>query len=191
MFGAPGKLSNIDKCFGWKDNIKSVVLKAAKRTRILRRLRYDLTTRSANIIYTSFIRPVMEYGDAVWTCRGKVKAQELERLQNRAARIMIKCNTSNTALSNLQLASLENRRECPVFKLVKKFLRGECPQFLRNYFTFNKDVVLRLIRQSNLLHVPKVRTKTAKRSFFYNGCFVFNKLCSPSLGPSYKNYERF
>lgn len=141
-------------------------------------MRYNLTTHSANVVYTSFIRPVMEYGDAVWTCCGKGNAQELERLQNRAARTVTKCSNSDIALSNLKWANLECRRERHVFKLVKKSLRGQCPQFLRNYFTFNKDVVRRVTRQSNLLHLPKVRTETAKRSFYYNGCIVFNKLSS-------------
>ena len=203
LFGTPGKLSNIesfhvhindyvikrvskfkylgihlDECLSWKAHIKSVVSKAGKRIGMLGRLRSNLTTHSANVVYTSFIRPVMEYGDTVWTCCGKVNAQELERLQNRAARIVTTCSHSDTALSNLKWDSLECRRERHVFNLVKKSLRGQCPQFLRNYFTFNKDVVRRVTRQSNLLHLPKVRTETAKRSFYYNGCIVFNKLSS-------------
>ena len=203
LFGTPGKLSNIesfqvhindyvikrvskfkylgihlDECLSWKAHIKSVVSKAGKRIGMLGRLRSNLTTHSANVVYTSFIRPVMEYGDTVWTCCGKVNAQELERLQNRAARIVTKCSHSDTALSDLKWDSLECRRERHVFNLVKKSLRGQCPQFLRNYFILNKDVVRRVTRLSNLLHLPKVRTETAKRSFYYNGCIVFNKLSS-------------
>ena len=95
-------------------------------------------------MYTSFIRPVMEYGDTVWTCCGKGNAQELERLQNRAARIVTKRSYIDTVLSNLKWDSLECRRERQVFNLVKKSLRGQCPQFLRTHFTFNKDVVRRV-----------------------------------------------
>ena len=29
-------------------------------------------------------------------------------------------------------------------------------------------------RQSNLLHLAKVRTEAAKKSCYYNGCAVFN-----------------
>ena len=98
--------------------------KAGKRIGMLGRLRYNITTYSANVIYTSFIRPVMEYCDTVWACCGKGNAQELERLQNRAARIVTKCNNSDTALSNLKWASLECRRERHIFNLVKKSLSG-------------------------------------------------------------------
>ena len=63
-------------------------------------------------------------------------------------------------------------------KLVKKSLNGQCPQYFINYFSFNKDVILRTTRQSNLLHLPSVRTETAKRAFYYHGCTVFNNFIS-------------
>ena len=99
----------LDECLSWKDHIKSVVSKAGKKIGMLGRLRYNITTRSANVIYTSFIHPVMEYCDTVWTCCGKGNAQDIEKLQNRATRIVTKCNDSDTALSNLKWPSLECR----------------------------------------------------------------------------------
>ena len=40
---------------------------------------------------------------------------------------------------------------------------------------YNKDIIERKTRQSNLLHLTKVRTESAKKSFYYNGCTVFNQ----------------
>ena len=51
----------------------------------------------------------------------------------------------------------------------------KAPQFFNDYFIYNKEIISRITRQSNLLHLPKVRTEAAKRSFFYNGCAVFLK----------------
>ena len=103
--------------------------KAGKRIGMSGRLRDNLTAHSANIVYTSFIRPVIEYCDSIWACCGKGHAQQLERLQRRAARIVTKGNNSDIALSNLKWTSLESRRERHVFNLVKKSLRGQCPKF--------------------------------------------------------------
>ena len=64
-------------------------------------------------------------------------AQDIEKLQNRVARIVTKCNDSDTALSNLKWSSFECRRQPHVHNLVNKSLTAQCPQFLRNYFTFN------------------------------------------------------
>ena len=38
------------------------------------------------------------------------------------------------------------------------------PQFLINYF--NRDIMSRTTRQSDLLHLPRVRTESVKSSFF-------------------------
>ena len=35
--------------------------------------------------------------------------------------------------------------------------------------------LLKVTRQSNNLHLPRVRTEQAKKSFYYNGCVVYNK----------------
>ena len=50
------------------------------------------------------------------------------------------------------------------------------PQFLMNYFTFNRDITSRTTRQSNVLHLPKVKTESAKKSFYFNGCVIYNSL---------------
>jgi hypothetical protein len=66
-------------------------------------------------------------------------------------------------------------RDMQVYKLVNKCLKGNVPQFLMNYFKFNRDRVSRRTRQSNQLYVPRVKLEAAKKSFYYNGCVVFNK----------------
>ena len=59
-------------------------------------------------------------------------------------------------------------------KLLRNVSKNEVPQFFIDYFTFNRDIVHRTTRQSNLLHLPKARIEAAKKSFYYNGCVVFN-----------------
>ena len=82
------------------------------------------------------------------------------------------------ALEYLKWDSLELRRDLHVFKLVKKCLLGKYPQFFKNYFVFfNRDILQRTTRQSNKLHLPKVRTECARKSFYFYGCKVFNEHC--------------
>ena len=62
------------------------------------------------------------------------------------------------------------------FKLVKKCLQGQCPQYFKEYFKRNNTIYARATRRSNLLHPPAVKTEIAKRSFCYYGCTLFNEL---------------
>ena len=51
-----------------------------------------------------------------------------------------------------------------VFKLVKKYLQGQCPQYFKEYFKRNNTIHARATRQSNLLHAPAVRTRSQNDS---------------------------
>jgi hypothetical protein len=74
----------------------------------------------------------------------------------------------------LKWQSLRSRRDEHICKLVRKCIDGRCPQYFKNYFVFNKDICKRLTRQSNLLHLPAIRTEIGKRSFDYHGSVVCN-----------------
>ena len=65
-----------------------------------------------------------------------------------------------------------------ILKLVRKCIDGRCPQYFNNYnFVFNKYICTHSAQQSNLLHLPSMRMKTDRRSFYYCASTVFNKCC--------------
>ena len=163
-----------DECITWKSHSKYILSRAGKRLGMLGRIRNDLTPHCANIVYVSFIRPILEYCDTVWDRCGAGNALSLEKLQRRAARIVSRIPESDKAMNMLKWPSLQSRRDDNIFKLVNKCIQGRCPQLFKNYFTFNSSVHSRVTRQSHKLHLPRVRTEQAKKSFYYNGCVVYN-----------------
>jgi len=68
---------------------------------MLGRLRRSLTRESANVVYCSPIRPILEYCGSVWGCCGEGHEHGLEALQNRAARIVARTVSSNPAMDVL------------------------------------------------------------------------------------------
>ena len=68
----------------WNTHVKYVLTRTGKRVEMLSRIRTNLTTHCANVIYTSFIRPVLNYCDTAWNCCGEGNTSSLERLQRRA-----------------------------------------------------------------------------------------------------------
>ena len=84
-------------------------------------------------------------------------------------------DSSDDALDHLGYVSLELRRETHVLKLVKKCLNKRCPQFLMDYFYFNRDVLPRRTRQSDRLRLPTIKLEGTKKAFYYHGCTVFNR----------------
>ena len=72
----------------------------------------------------------------------------IEKLQRRAARIIMQTNSSDEALAHLRYDTLGIRREIHTLNLVKKCLNKRCPQLLKDFFYFNRDIVQRNARQS-------------------------------------------
>ena len=54
----------------------------------MRKLKYKMNEKSLEIIYTAFIRPVLEYADVIWDqCTLYEKKKEIDKIQNEAVRI--------------------------------------------------------------------------------------------------------
>ena len=148
----------------WNAHIESIAVKVGRRIGMLRRLRCNLTLHAVETVYKSFIRPLMEYGDSVWACCGVQNSERLEKLQERAARTVTRQPRSVDAMELVRWDSLEARRDEHVLRLVKKCILGKYPQFFKNYFVFNRDIMTRRTRQSDKLHLPRVRTECARNS---------------------------
>ena len=92
----------LDECISWSTHVKHVISRAGKRVGILGRLTDNLTAHCVNTVYKSFIRPIIDYCDTVWTCCGKGNNDLIEKLQRRAARIVTKLNSIDKAMDSLK-----------------------------------------------------------------------------------------
>ena len=69
----------------------------------MKKLKFKLDRKSLEIIYTTFVRLLLEYGDVIWDNCTQYEKLELEKFQNEAARIA----TGTTKLVSLN--SLYNK----------------------------------------------------------------------------------
>ena len=82
----------------WHSHIERIKEKAWQRLNVIRRLKFILDRKSLEIIYTSFISPILEYGDTIWDNCTLYEKRELDKIQNEAARMA----TGATALVSIQ-----------------------------------------------------------------------------------------
>ena len=71
----------------WHKHIDYIKEKAWKRVNVMRRLKFQLDRKALEKIYTSFIRPILEYGNEIWANCTQYEKDELEQIQLEAARI--------------------------------------------------------------------------------------------------------
>ena len=99
----------------------------------MRRLKFQLDRKSFEIIYISFIRPIIEYADVIWDNCTQYEKSELDKIQHEAARIVTGC-TKLVSLNQLSTESgwesLENRRHKHKFILFFKMVGNCVPEYL-------------------------------------------------------------
>ena len=71
----------------WYDRIQYIKEKAWARVNTMRKLKFKLDRKSLEIIYTTFIRLILEYGNTIWGNCANYEKEELEKIQHEAARI--------------------------------------------------------------------------------------------------------
>ena len=72
----------------WHEHLELVKSKAWKRINIMHKLKFQLDRKFLQTIYFSFIRPLLEYAYVVWNNCTQYESNELETIQNEAARIV-------------------------------------------------------------------------------------------------------
>ena len=107
----------------WDIHVGKSIEKAWKRIGIMRHLKTRLDRLSLQTIYFSFIRPVLEYGDVVWDNFSQGLKDQLDKVQNEAARIVSGC-TKLVDIRDLYQESewetlSERRRNTNWFSLIK------------------------------------------------------------------------
>ena len=155
-------------------------MKATKQLNILKTLQYSLDRKTLEIIYTSFIRPIMEYGCAVWDGCTQADALRLESIQLAAARVISGAlrTTSNMKLyEETGLTQLAKRRETSRLILMYKIKNNLVPGYLSNIFPNDPNLNRRYnTRQASDLPHFRARTELFDKSFFPATTRLWNNL---------------
>lgn len=128
--------------------------------------------------YNALIIPHFDYCSPVWDCLSGYLSDKLQKLQNRAARIITKLpfDTSlNHLLSTLDWERLSLRREKQKALMMYKIINNLAPEYLQSLFSQHHSVYDTRNSEGRLA-LSKPNTNYLKRSFSYSGAMLWNKL---------------
>ena len=180
----------------WHEHLDYIKTKAWVRINIMRKLKFKLDRRSLQTIYFSFIRPVIEYADVVWDDCTLYEANDLEKIQIEAARIV----TGATKLVSIEslysetgwetLASRRNKHKLQLFykmqnNLTPDYLSSLVPENVGNNSAYN-------LRNARNLNTLQAHSQLYFKSFLPSVTRDWNGLSeeirnSPSLS-SFKHH---
>ena len=184
----------IDDNLKWESNVVCTQKKISRAIGLLKNAKHCVQEDTLRNMYLSTVQPHFSYCCSVWGCCGATKLKTLQKLQNRAARIVTGSPFDTPAAPLLQrlgwpsIDKLINRETCT---MVFKSLNDLAPENLGNIFSKLSDVHARVLRNTKCnLALPKMRTAYGQKSFAFRGANAWNKLDSEmKLAPSIQSFK--
>ena len=140
------------------------------------RIRYASRWKPLDRVYTSFLQPLFDYADVAWGEISEGCCKELHRLQNRAAQIILRKNTSNDTFCVLNWLNLASRRKMHKCILVFKSLNNLVPSILRNILQGMWISMIMQLGETTTCTHQGLDVTWAKELLSMLGLFYFNSL---------------
>ena len=141
-----------------------------------------ISANTALQIYNALILPHFDYCSPVWDCLSGQSSDKLQKLQNRAARVITKLpfdTSSNLLLDTLKWEKLSLRRKKQKALIMYKTIHDLVPEYLQRLFS-QRDAEYNLRNVEGKLTLPKPNTTDyLKRSFCYSGACLGNNYNLP------------
>ena len=181
----------MDESLSWDSHIDSAVKKASAGLGAIKRVRNLVPRETLITIYKALVQPYFDYCSSVWGSIGVCQSERLQKLQNRAARLITFSDLnvrSSILLGDLGWDCLEQRCSKQLAINLFKALHNLSPIRLTSIFKTTSSVHSHNLRNSKYnLFVPRPSTEAGKRSFQYRGSVLWNSLplsakTQPTLG---------
>ena len=168
----------IDARLSWGKHVEEICKKVSSAIGALKRVRPFISKETAILIYNTLIMPHFDYCSPVWDCLSGYLSDKLQKLQNRAARVITKSPfdaSSNHLLSTLSWERLSLRRKKQKALTMYKTMNDLAPEYLQSLFS-QRHSAYSLRNSEGRLTLSKPSTNYLKRSFSYSGAMLWNNL---------------
>ena len=168
----------LDETLSWNKQVEKISKKVSKGLGALRRIRPYVPQATLVSVYNAIILPYFDYCSTVWGSIGTCLGDKLQKLQNRAARIITRCtykDRSVEVLKKLKWNTLKQRREKQLATTMYKVVNNQTPPYLKSCFTETNLIHDHYLRNLGLF-IQKPKTEATKKSFCYRGAVLWNSI---------------
>ena len=153
----------IDETLSWQQQTQKLYQRVQSRVHCLYRLR-PLSDGLMGKLYRTFVLPILDYCDVVWSPSSVAYSRKLERLHSKF------CSLIPDSRGSFH-HTLTERRRFHTASVVYKILHQQLPSYLRDTFKYAVDVTFHAGRNVHRLFIPSVRTTYGKAAWsLLQGC---------------------
>lgn len=174
-------------------NLQYVKKKLVKKISFIQRNKhkYDLKTKLQ--LFKSLVSSHIDYCSTVLFLATDAQLKELQVLQNRALRAILKCDyrtSVESMLQKLNLFDVKQRINFNVLLMIHKLKLGILPSYLSQNLQFVRDVQPYSLRSGDRFRLPRFLGNQAQNSLFYKGLAMYNDLMTVQCGEDINEFKR-
>ena len=164
-----------DENLTWECHVNELSKNIASGISAIKRIRHTVPYKTLLAIYNSLVQPHLEYCSSVWGSCSMSLSQKLQKLQNRAARVITFSNydrSTDVLLRMVNWVKLDRQRLVNKVILMYKIVNRMVPDYLSSHFAFRSDtlrVTFRLPFHSPALIIVKLRSISYSGAVLWNG----------------------
>lgn len=185
----------VDEGLNLNANADKTCKKMAKKISFMGRIADKLDMQTKQILYKSIIEPHIVYCSTILYLSNETQLDRIQKLQNRAMRIILKKSWWTSGIDMLQQLdwmSVRQRINLQVLLFIYKVTNGMLPKYLKNSFQSNegRNHVTRSVTNEHL-RLPLFRKSSTQRSLLYNGVKEFNKIPVEVRNNNFRNFKEY
>ncbi len=168
---------HIDNKLNFKHHISEMTKKTAKQINVLARQTKTINQKGKLMMYNSYIASNFSYCPIIWHFCSTTDAQKLEKLQERALRLIFNDSTSSYVqlCQNSFKCSLYIERQKQILAQTFKCVTKTNPPYMNDLFV--SKVTNYNLRSATSMELPNFKTVTyGQHTFRYEGAKLWNLL---------------
>ena len=171
---------NLDETLSWNIHIEKLIKKISSGLGALRRIKPFIPQKALLLVFNALIQSHFDYCSSVWSNLNIGLSDKLQKLQNRAARILTNLPYEthiDDLLNTIGWNKLHIQRDKQKLTVVFKALHGLTPEYLTEKFKRrNESLEYNLRGSSSNIFLPRPRTNYGKKCIRYSGAKLWNSL---------------
>ena len=160
-----------DQHLNLEEHLLTIIKKVHRGIGMLRLAKRYLPLETVQMMHRGLIESYFRYCCPFWDITSSTNLQRLQKLQNRAARIVTDGPYdihSEPLIKELGWLIIKQLIDTETVKIVYKALHNDVPKYLKELFHRLSDIQNRELRNSKTdLHNPLLRTSSGEKSFGY------------------------
>lgn len=167
----------IDSSLSWDVHINHIKSKLLPAVGVIKRLKYDLPSKSKLLIYFSLIHSHLTYLNAIWGTAAKKYINPLQILQNKAIKHVYSWHfrtPTKYVYANCNILSFQNLKRFNLLKFIYKLKNGLIKSQIAP--KLNNEIHNYQTRTSLLYHIDPIRTNFGKFAVLNEAIHLFNSI---------------